>query len=248
MNIHAATQLLLDARNSGVVLDWRRLAVGDAATAYAVQDAQILRLGPVGGWKVGSKGDGSEPSCSPLPASCVLPSETLLAGPQWRLRGLEVELALRVGRDYDPGNAMPGKEELLDVFDAVMPAIEVVETRLGKLPCDNPWAAMADLQSHGALVIGAALPMPAAAPDLRKVIATLAIDGKETARTTGGNPADLWPMLGWLAQHCARRGMPLKKGQIVTTGSCTGVHQARTGTLVQATLEGVGAVSLRFPG
>lgn len=248
MNIHAATQLLLDARNSGVVLDWRRLAVGDAATAYAVQDAQLLQLGPVGGWKVGSKGDGSEPGCAPLPASCVLPSDTMLAGPQWRLRGLEVELALRVGRDFDPGNALPSREELIGVFDAVMPAIEVVETRLGKVPCENPWAAMADLQCHGALVLGPAVPMPAVAPELKDVVASLAIDGREEARTSGGNPADLWPMLAWLARHCSLRGMPFRKGQVVTTGSCTGLHNARGGALVEAELEGIGAVSLRFPG
>lgn len=246
MNIHAATQLLLDARNSGVVLDWRRLAIGDAATAYAVQDAQIMRLGPVGGWKVGSKGDGSEPACSPLPAACVLPSGASLAGPQWRQRGLEVELAVRVGRDCDHGGALPGRAEVQDIFDAVMPAIEVVETRLGNLPCENPWAAMADLQSHGALVVGPASPMPAVTPELSDIVASLAIDGEQQVRTSGGNPADLWPTLAWLVRHCALRGMPLKKGQIVTTGSCTGLHNARAGTLVEAALEGIGAVSLRF--
>ncbi|MBP0599235.1 fumarylacetoacetate hydrolase family protein [Herbaspirillum sp. LeCh32-8] len=246
MNIHAATQLLLDARNSGVVLDWRRLAVGDAATAYAVQDAQLLQLGPVGAWKVGSKGRGFEPACSPLPLSCVMASGARLSGPQWRQRGLEVELALRVGRDCDPGNELLSREQLLDVFDAVMPAIEVVETRLGRLPCENPWASMADLQSHGALVVGEAIPMPANAPELDAIVATLAIDGREAARTTGGNPAELWPTLAWLARHCALRGMPLKKGQFVTTGSCTGLVNARAGTLVEATLEGIGGVALRF--
>lgn len=248
MNIHAATQLLLDARNSGVVLDWRRLAVGDAATAYAVQDAQLLQLGPVGAWKVGSKGRGIEPACSPLPASGVLADGASLSGPQWRLRGLEVELALRVGRDYDLGETLATREQLLEMFDAVMPAIEIVETRLGKLPCENPWASMADLQSHGALVVGPAVPMPAVVPELSEISATLAIDGKEEARTTGGNPADLWETLAWLAHHCALRGMPLKKGQIVTTGSCTGLFNARPGTLVEAALDGIGAVSLRFAG
>ncbi|TWC71209.1 2-keto-4-pentenoate hydratase [Herbaspirillum sp. SJZ099] len=247
MNAHAATQLLLDARTSGLLLDWRRLAVGDAATAYAVQDAQLLRLGPVGGWKVGSKGEGMEPACSPLPASGMLAAGVELSGPQWRIRGLEAELALRVGRDFDPGDALPSREELLGVFDAVLPAIEVVETRLGPAPCGNPWAAMADLQSHGALVLGTPLPMPAAAPDLRAISASLSLDGKEVARMTGGNPAaDVWAMLAWLARHCARRRMPLKKGQIVTTGSCTGVQHARPGMKVEAVLDGIGAVAFSF--
>lgn len=247
MHIDAATQLLLDARHSGLALDWRRLAVGDAETAYAVQDAQLLRLGPVGGWKVGSKGDGGTPGCAPLPASGVLPSGTTLAGPQWRMRGLEVELALRVGRDYDPGEQLPDEAELRTVFDAILPAIEVVETRLGHPPCTNPWAGMADLQSHGALVTGA----PQALPDLlslRQIEASLSIDGQQVSHTTGGNPADLWPLLGWLALHCARRGQPWRAWQIITTGSCTGLQMARGGRRVEAALHGIGAVWLDFAG
>lgn len=247
MHIDAATQLLLDARHSGLALDWRRLAVGDAETAYAVQDAQLRRLGPVGGWKVGSKGDGSLPGCAPLPASCVLSSGTQLSGPQWRMRGLEVELALRVGRDYAPGEQVPDEAELRTVFDAILPAIEVVETRLGHPPCTNPWAGMADLQSHGALVLGQAQPLPAIL-SLRQIAASLAIDGQPVTRTSGGNPADLWPLLGWLAQHCARRGQPWRCGQVITTGSCTGLQLARGGLLIEAALEGIGAVSLRFAG
>ncbi len=245
MHIDAATQLLLDARHSGLALDWRRLAVGDAETAYAVQDAQLLRLGPVGGWKVGSKGDGSTPGCAPLPASGVLASGAQLRGPQWRMRGLEVELALRVGRDYAPDGPVPDEAELRTVFDAILPAIEVVETRLGHPPCTNPWAGMADLQSHGALVTGTLQPLPAEL-SLRQIEASLSIDGQPVTRTTGGNPADLWPLLGWLALHCARRGHPWRAGQIITTGSCTGLHMARAGLQVEAALQGVGAVSLRF--
>lgn len=245
MHIAAATQLLLDARHSGLALDWRRLAVGDAETAYAVQDAQLLRLGPVGGWKVGSKGDGSLPGCAALPASGIVASGSELRGPQWRMRGLEVELALRVGRDYDPGEQEPDEAELRTVFDAILPAIEVVETRLGHPPCTNPWAGMADLQSHGALIIGAAQPLPATL-SLRQIVAGLHVDGQEIIRTTGGNPAELWTMLGWLALHCARRGQPWRGGQIITTGSCTGLQLARGGRLVAAALEGIGAVSFSF--
>ncbi len=245
MHIDAATQLLLDARLSRVALDWRRLVVGDAATAYAVQDAQLHRLGPVGGWKVGSKGDGSTPACAPLPLAGILPSGVQLTGPQWRMRGLEVELALRVGRDYDPGDRLPDEMELRGVFDAILPAIEVVETRLGQQPCGNPWAAMADLLCHGALVTGQPQPLPDTLA-LATTVASLHIDGQQKAHTTGGNPADLWPMLAWLARHCSLRGLPWRAGQIITTGSCTGLEHARAGLLVEAALEQVGPVSLRF--
>jgi len=104
---------------------------------------------------------------------------------------------------------------------------------------------MADLQSHGALIIGAAQPLPATL-SLRQIAASLHIDGQEITRTTGGNPADLWPMLGWLALHCARRGQPWCQGQVITTGSCTGLQLARAGRQIEGALAGIGAVSFSF--
>ena len=73
---------------------------------------------------------------------------------------------------------MPDEAELRTVFDAILPAIEVVETRLGHPPCTNPWAGMADLQYMGNTVVaewhgcpddamtqlGVSLPAPGAKP------------------------------------------------------------------------------------
>jgi len=218
----------------------------DSTAAYAVQDAGLRQWGPAGGWKVGRGADG-QPCCAPLPHAGVLPSGVVLQGPQWRIRGLEAELALRVGRDFDPGAAPPTKETLLTVFDAMLPVIEVVETRLSNPPCTNPLVGLADLLSHGALVLGPAIPFDAAATDLRQITATVALDGQEVARMTGANPAgDIWPLLSWLAHHCALRGLPWKKGQVITTGSCSGVQNARPGARVHAQLAGVGSVTLTF--
>ena len=44
-------------------------------------------------------------------------------------------------------------------------------------------------------------------------------------------------MLTWLANHCAARGLGLTKGQIVTTGSCTGMLFAPAGSQVRGTVE-----------
>lgn len=251
MEIQTIARQLLEARTSGMAVDWRLLPIDDAAAAYAVQDACIAHLGAVGGWKVGSKGDGSTPAASPLPVSGVLPSGAVLAGTGWRLRGLEVEMALRVGRDLAIDEMADTREALVTVFDAVLPAIEVVETRLAPVPCENPWAGMADLQSHGALIIGQPLPLTTAPdlPDLRTLVARLAVDGLEVARLTGGNPAgagDIWAVLAWLVRHAAARGLPLRRGQIVTTGSCTGVQYALAGQEVRGEVEGLGAVELMF--
>lgn len=242
-----AADRLIRARSAGTGIGWREILPADVDAAYAVQDATVARLGHVCAWKVGAKGRHVTPICAPLPAAGVLGSGATLAGPPWLLRGVEVELALRVGRDLDAADARLGPKELAAAFDAVLPAVEVVETRLADWRTAAPLALLADLQSHGALVLGEPMAMPQGRPDLLTLEATLEFDGRTVAETRGGNPAqDVWRLLGWLIGHCARRGQPLRAGQFVTTGSCTGMMFAPPGTLAQARLTGFGGVVLRF--
>lgn len=219
----------------------------NAAAAYAVQDATVSGLGPVGGWKVGAKGPSAEPACAPLPAGVLFESGATLLGPPWRMRGIEVEVAVRLGRDLVPATAEPDTATVRDAIEAVLPVIEVVETRLADWRDSAPLAQLADLQSHGGLVIGRASAMNPRELDLRTVEAYVAFDGQPVASTRGANPAaDIWRLLAWLAWHCAQRGQPLRAGQIVTTGSCTGMLFAPEGAHVQAQLDGIGVVELRF--
>jgi 2-keto-4-pentenoate hydratase len=219
----------------------------DRAAAFAVQEATLASLGPRGGWKVGAKDPNAEPGCAPLPASGLLPTGAQLVGAPWKLRGIEVEVALRLGRDLVPADGPPDAHEIQSAIDAVLPVMEVVETRLADWRASDPLAQLADLQSHGALVIGEASQMPPAQVDLRTLQAYLAFDGQPVASTRGANPAaDIWRLLGWLAWHCVQRGEPLRAGQVVTTGSCTGLLFAPEGARVDAHLEGIGRVQLQF--
>lgn len=238
---------LVAARKGAAVVHWREVLPRDARAAYAVQDQTLAQIGPAGGWKVGARSADAEPACAPLPASGLLASGATLAGPPWLMRGVEVEVALRLGRDLDPGDRIAAPDELAQAVDAVLPAIEVVESRLADWRDSDPLAQLADLQSHGALVLGAPSSISPRALDLRGIEAYLAFDGQPVASTYGANPAaDVWRLLGWLARHCALRGQPLRAGQVVTTGSCTGLLFAHEGAHVQAQLQGVGLVELRF--
>lgn len=242
-----AARQLLAARQSAAIVRWADILPASRDAAYAVQDATMAGLGDmgemgvVGGWKVGAPNPDAEPTCAPLPASGLLASGVRLTGETWRMRGIEVEAALRLGRDIDPQGRLLTPGELADACDAVLPVIEVVETRLADWPGSDPLAQLADLQSHGALILGAPLAMQPAQLDLRLLHARLMFNGDTVSTTQGGNPAqDVWRMLAWLALHCAQRGQPLRAGQIVTTGSCTGMLLAPAGALVQAELLGRG--------
>lgn len=247
MSPSTTAQLLLAARRGHTQLNGRDVLPASAADAYQVQDLTVAELGAIGGWKVGAKNATSEPTCAPLPLAGVLPSGATLTGQPWRLRGIEVEAALRLGRDLDPQGRLLSPDELAPFFDAVLPAIEVVETRLlDRASCD-PLSQLADLQSHGALVLGTPSAMPAGGLDLLTLQAHLWLNGQPTASTLGGNPAaDLWRLIAWLALHCAQRGQPLRAGQVITTGSCTGLLPAPEGTHVEAEVVGLGRVELRF--
>ncbi|MFE1601506.1 2-keto-4-pentenoate hydratase [Methylobacterium sp. ID0610] len=238
----AIAGLLLAAR-SGAPLPWRRALPRDAAEAYAVQARTIAALGAVGGWKVGAKGPDATVSGAPLPATGILASGAVLRGAGWRVRGLEVEVGLRLGRDLSPDEADP-----LAAVEAVLPLIEVVESRLADWQAADPLARLADLQSHGALVLGAPAACDPRMLDLRQVEAVLTIDGKEAARTRGGNPAgDVRRLLGWLARHCAETsGRPPRAGEVIATGSCTGMIFVSEGARVAGRLTGLGDVTLEF--
>jgi len=242
-----AARALLEARRTGIGVAAAEVQPPDRAGAYAVQDVLLQSLGPIGGWKVGAKTASAEPHAAPLPAAGLLPSGARLQGPQWQLRGVEVEVALRLGRDLLPASGPLDAQTLMAAVDAVLPAVEVVETRLSDLPQSDPLAQLADLQSHGALLLGAPMSLGAAGIDLREIEARLEFDGEVVASTRGGNPAaDLWRLLGWLASHAAQRGQPLRAGQVITTGSCTGMKFAKSGAHVRAQVIGIGAVELHF--
>jgi 2-keto-4-pentenoate hydratase len=242
-----AAKLLVAARAGEPAVAWRDIAPADRAGAYAIQDATLSAIGPVTGWKVGAKGPEAEPHCAPLPTAGLHASGVVLKGPAWRWRCVEVEVALRLGRDLDPHGRLLPPEALAEAFDAVLPVIEVVESRLAEGKTADPLAHLADLQCHGALVLGSPCTLHPSKLDLRTVEASLSFDATYAAQTHGGNPAqDVWRLLAWLAVHCANRGQPLRAGQIVTTGSCTGLLTAPMKAKVRGEIAGVGAVELRF--
>ncbi|MFB9264401.1 2-keto-4-pentenoate hydratase [Bradyrhizobium erythrophlei] len=241
-----AADRLVTARNSGRPVSWRDVLPLDRAGAYAIQDATLARIGPSGGWKVGASGPEAEPICAPLPASGLLTTGARLSS-GFRLRGVEVEVALRVGRALTAEDATLPDRELAGAFDAAYPAIEVVETRLEDRKNSAALAQLADLQSHGALLIGPASTVSLLSVDLKGVEAHLSVGQQISRRTTGGNPAgDIWRLLRWLIRHCADRGAPLLPGQIVTTGSCTGMVFAEEGAWVHARLPRLGEVEVGF--
>ena len=245
--LDAAAQALVRARLDGSRVPPALLQPANRGEAYAIQDATLAAIGPIGGWKVSACGIGLEPACAPLPATGLLPDAVLLEGSDWRLRGIEVEVGFRLGVDLPPRAAPYTLDDLAQAVESVLPVIEVVETRLAEWLGAGAQAALADLLSHGALVLGRRQPFTPAWFDLRRTEAALRFDGQIVAHTVGEHRCpDAGALLVWLANHCSARGVGLKAGCVITSGSCTGMLFASPGTQVRAEIGELAPVSLSF--
>jgi 2-keto-4-pentenoate hydratase len=242
-----AARALCLARRDGRRVPSTLLQPADHHEAYAIQDATLAAIGPVGGWKVGARAPGLEPTCAPLPADGLLPDGALLKGPAWRLRGIEIEVGFLLGADLPPRAAPYTLNDLALAIESVLPVIEVVETRLADWLGAGSQAQLADLLSHGALVLGGRRPFAPAWFDLEQVEVVLRFDEQIVAHTVGEHPCpDAGALLVWLANHCSARGAGLRAGQVVTSGSCSGMLFASQGTAVRVEVDGLEPLRVSF--
>ena len=243
----ALAEALVRARQGGQRLGvlTADLAPATAEDAYAAQEAVIRRLGAaVAGWKVGAHDATGAPSAAPLFADLVASSPARLPAAAASLRGVEAEIALRLGRDL-PARAAPyGEDDAWAAVDTLHVAIELLDSRYVDRKAAGELAALADNLTNGGFCYALAVRDWRGVDFLRQP-AELLVNGETAARAVGGNPAG-HPrrLLAWLANHCAARGRPLARGQIVTTGSHTGLVIAPPGATVTARFTGLGEATL----
>jgi 2-keto-4-pentenoate hydratase len=248
MNAAGAAARLVEARRSG-----RRIAAleGDLLPrsnddAYAVQEEAMRLLGTThAAWKVGGANPAAEPIAAPLIAGLVKPSPARFTATAESFRAVEAELALSLGRDLPARAGLYGEDEAWDAVAAVHVAIELLETRYVDRRAMPAAAMLADMQTNGGFCYGPANPVGAV--DFLAAKASLVINGREEKSAVGGNPAGHPKrLLAWLATHAASRGRPLRKGDIVTTGSHTGITVAPLGARVVTRFEGLGEAVLEI--
>ena len=251
MDVEAFAARLIAARQSGqrIATLGAAEAPASAAEAYAVQEAMLRRLNiPVAAWKAGASNPTAEPQAGPILADRCKPSPGQFAPLPNALRTVEAELAFSVARDLPKRGAPSRDDEVWDAIAAMHVAIEVLESSFVDRRFMPEFAPLADLQNNGAFCYGPAI-QEWRGFDVAKPEAVLVINGKEvrrvTAGTPGGHPRRL---LTWLANHTAERRRPLKRSDIVTTGSHTGLYDAPPGAQVTARFEGIGEASLVFAG
>lgn len=218
--------------------------------AFAIQHA-TLDGALIGGWKIGAKSATERPTGSPLPASGIHRSGATLAREAYWPCGLELEVAFRFGRVFAPQAAGYDDDEVFAAVEQMCATVEIVSSRFAAWPGVDRLTGLADLQNHGALVVGEASPYRVDFPFLSPKMRFLMDDHDIVADTVGGKPAntvgDPRRALPWFVDHCTRHlGIPVTPDMIVTAGSYTGLYLPKRGGSVRAEIEGLAPVTFEL--
>jgi 2-keto-4-pentenoate hydratase len=213
----------------------------DYVSAMRVQRDVTEALGAtVAGWKVGFSPDGVAVA-GPLYASAVQPSRGSV-----RLtdRGfiVEIELAFRLARNL-PRQPYT-REAILDAIDEALIGIELVAGRHGEPPEVPYFAFLADNIGNAGYVTGAST-RGFRALDLKALPLRFSVDGEVVQESRGGHPQGdpVEPLRAYASQPYDELG-GLRKGQLVTTGSLTKPLRIDRAVRIEASLDGVGSVTL----
>lgn len=207
---------LIAAHDGGALIEAApAIAPSDRAGAYALQNEIVGQLGAIGGWKIAA-GRGDEPLCSPLPQNRFFDPETTLDGARHRFFLGEVEIAVRLSADLAPG---ADRQAVEAAIGGVHPALEMIANPFVDRAAMPPNLVLGALQSNGAVVVGPAFDDGIRA-ELGTLEATLELDGKPVHSVSeGAGWEQTIDALAWLCGHAAARGMPLRAGQVIITGS-----------------------------
>jgi 2-keto-4-pentenoate hydratase len=210
------------------------------ADAYARQDAAIsLWPDDIAGWKVGGIGD---PWATRL-------RESRLVGPIFRRHVRQARASGRVALPVIPGGFAAVEAEYVFVLAESAPAartewspaeaadlvrelrvgIELAGSPLATINELGPAVVVSDFGNNAGLTLGEPIADWRSRP-LESLTCETHIDGRSVGRggaaSIAGGPL---AALAFALACCARRGRPLRAGDVISTGACTGIHPVRVG-------------------
>jgi 2-keto-4-pentenoate hydratase len=244
--VQRAARRLAGARRARVLLkeltpDCRPTSLGEA---FEVQNTVTQMLGErVRGWKVAAGGDSGLMRGALLESVCFAAGSEIASSLAPYL-GVEAEVAFRLDADL-PGRWTPYTRDEVAYAVSACPAIEVIHSRFVNFDVVTSYERVADHLLNGAFVYGPALPGWTEI-DLRIVHVRLEVDGIPVVESIGGHPSvhPLLPVVD-LANAFRHEG-GLKAGQLVTTGSFTGLVRINPGRTVRAAFSQLGEIQARF--
>jgi 2-keto-4-pentenoate hydratase len=215
-----------------------RLVPPDAATAYEIASAVADELGAeVGGWKIAAFKDEMQKALrTDAPIYGRVFATNIVASPvSVRHAALcspipEVEYQARLGTDLPPRVRPYTTDEVAKAVATLHPGLELAECRFVHDHAFPPLPAiLADGAGAASIIFGPAIE-GWRSRDIAAQEVLLMCDGevlrKGTAAAALGHPLE---PLTWLANELSRTGVGLKAGQMISTGTLTGMLAPKAG-------------------
>jgi len=224
----------------------------DMAAGYGIQDLAIaLWPDKVAGWKVGR---------IPIELQAELRAERVM-GPVfsrniWQasaaptplpviaggFAAVEAEYIFRIGRDAPPEKLTWTDDEALEYVEAELVGVEFAGSPLATINVLGPRVVASDFGNNAGLILGPEIPDWRTRKDDWPPCETF-VDGVSVGR---GSPASIpgrpQASLAFLMGACAARGRPLKRGQLVTTGAASGIHDIEAGQTARIAFGDLGEI------
>ena len=233
----------------------RPLDVDAGYSVQAIANRQLsnANLGKVLGHKVGATNlvlqrrlNIAHPVAGEVFATTVHRRSVALRHSDYVRPGVECEVVVHLGSDLPPRAASYSRAEVEAAIAACAAGMEIIDDRYVDVKTLGAPTLIADNALDAGVVIGEpvadwkALNLPALA-------AATAINGKVAVRGIGadvmGDPINV---VVWLANDLSRRGLGLKAGEFVFTGSLVDIVWVQPGDHVVTSISGLGSVNCEF--
>ena len=230
-----------------------RLVPPDAATAYRVAAMVAEELGwTIGGWKIAAMKEEMQKALrtdSPIYGRVFFlePTPVTVIHAELASPIPEVEYQAKLGIDLPPRDRPYTVEEVTDAVASLHPGLELAECRFIHDAAFPPLPAiLADGAGSGTIIYGPAI-ADWKTHDIAGQEATLSSNGRLRRKGTAGAALD-HPMapLTWLANELSRTGVGMKAGQMVSTGTLTGMLAPKPGETFVADFGPFGSVTVTF--
>ncbi|HST44189.1 MAG TPA: 2-keto-4-pentenoate hydratase [Luteimonas sp.] len=254
-NAAAVAAAFVDARRAGRALPAFPGALpSDLEAAYAVQDLAIARDGRrVAGWKVGyiaearRDASGDDRLLGPVFADTVREADgeidiAVFAG---GFAAVEAEYVLRLDADAPAGKTRWTAAEAAELPSSLAIGLEVASSPLATINQLGPIVVVSDFGNNNGLVLGPGIAGWTGLDDAALTCETF-IDEVSVGR--GGAsllPGGLRAAFAFALARSAKRGRPLRAGDLVATGNATGIHDILPGQRARILFEGHGEIRVR---
>jgi 2-keto-4-pentenoate hydratase len=209
-------------------------------TAYACQD-HAIKIFPdeIAGWKIGRLSPDQEAKFGQMRLSGPIfkkavrqaSKDSSIAFPVFDggFAAVESEFVLRLGRDAPADKTTWTISEAADLVAAMHIGIETAGSPMAAINDLGGTAVISDFGNNAGLILGPEISDWASRKlDTLKVATSIngVVAGQGNASGIPGGPVEA---LRFLLEHTAKRGRPLKKDMLISTGAVTGIHNVVAG-------------------